>query len=197
MPIGVSAGLSGVATGTLGVRVTNGTNVYALSNNHVFAGVNTASIGDPIISAGRRRRRQRSRRPHRNARGVPDDRLQRRHQHHGRGDRAHVDGERRDCDARRRLRAAEPDHRQAVHRAGRAEVRPHDRAPAGNVAGTNVSVDVCYIAFGDFCLQEARFAGQISVSPGPFSAPGDSGSLDRHAGREPAGRASLRRAATA
>ena len=47
--------------GTLGARVTNGTNVYALSNNHVFAGVNTASIGDPIISAGRRGRRQRSR----------------------------------------------------------------------------------------------------------------------------------------
>ncbi|HJR94118.1 MAG TPA: hypothetical protein VJ807_01700, partial [Gaiellaceae bacterium] len=52
VPIGVSAGLAGVATGTLGVRVTNGTNTYALSNNHVFAGVNTASIGDPIISPG-------------------------------------------------------------------------------------------------------------------------------------------------
>ena len=28
------------------------TNVYALSNNHVFAGVNTASIGDPILQPG-------------------------------------------------------------------------------------------------------------------------------------------------
>ena len=52
VPIGVSSGLAGVATGTLGVRVTDGTNVYALSNNHVFAGINSASIGDPIIQPG-------------------------------------------------------------------------------------------------------------------------------------------------
>ena len=52
VPIGVSSGLAGVATGTLGVRVTDGTNVYALSNNHVFAGINSASVGDPIIQPG-------------------------------------------------------------------------------------------------------------------------------------------------
>ena len=42
---------------------------------------------------------------------------------------------------------------------------------------TNLSVDVCYLLLFEFCLQEARFVGQISISPGPFSAPGDSGSL--------------------
>ena len=52
MPIGVSSGLADFATGTLGARVTDGTNVYALSNNHVFAGVNTASIGDAITQPG-------------------------------------------------------------------------------------------------------------------------------------------------
>ena len=52
VPIGVSSGLAGVAANTLGVRVTDGTNVYALSNNHVFAGINSASIGDPIIQPG-------------------------------------------------------------------------------------------------------------------------------------------------
>ena len=52
VPIGVSSGLADFATGTLGARVTNGTNVYALSNNHVFAGVNTASIGDAITQPG-------------------------------------------------------------------------------------------------------------------------------------------------
>ena len=58
----------------------------------------------------------------------------------------------------------------------------------GSVAGTNVSVDVCYIGFENFCLQEARFAGQISISPGPFSAPGDSGSLVvTQGGNEPVG----------
>ena len=51
-----------------------------------------------------------------------------------------------------------------------------------------MSVDVCYAAFGDFCVQEARFAGQISISPGPFSAPGDSGSLVvTQGGNEPVG----------
>ena len=54
VPIGVSGGLSGIATGTLGVRVTDGTDVYVLSNNHVLAGVNTATIGDPIISPATR-----------------------------------------------------------------------------------------------------------------------------------------------
>ena len=52
VPIGVSAGLSGVATGTIGARVTDGNDVYALSNNHVFAGINSANVGDPIISPG-------------------------------------------------------------------------------------------------------------------------------------------------
>ncbi len=52
VPIGVSTGLADAATGTLGARVTNGANVYALSNNHVFAGVNAASIGDHILQPG-------------------------------------------------------------------------------------------------------------------------------------------------
>ena len=52
IPIGVSSGLAGVATGTLGARVTDGTRTFALSNNHVFAGVNTAVVGDPIIHPG-------------------------------------------------------------------------------------------------------------------------------------------------
>ena len=112
-------GLAGVATGTLGARVTDGTNVYALSNNHVFAGVNTASIGDPIIQPGDVGRRKRPGRSHRHARDVPDDRLQRRHEHDGRRDRADVDGERRYRDAGRRLRSAEPRHGAGVHRAGR------------------------------------------------------------------------------
>ena len=60
VPIGVSSGFAVFATGTLGARVTNGTNVYALSNNHVFAGVNTASIGDPILQPGDVGRRHRS-----------------------------------------------------------------------------------------------------------------------------------------
>ncbi|HET9436743.1 MAG TPA: hypothetical protein VFO64_00960, partial [Gaiellaceae bacterium] len=52
VPIGVSSGHWELATGTLGARVTDGTNVYALSNNHVYAGINSASIGDAILQPG-------------------------------------------------------------------------------------------------------------------------------------------------
>ena len=34
------------------MRVTDGTNVYILSNNHVIAGINSANIGDPILQPG-------------------------------------------------------------------------------------------------------------------------------------------------
>ena len=40
-----------------------------------------------------------------------------------------------------------------------------------------MAVDVCYLLLFNFCLQEARFVNQISITPGAFSGPGDSGSL--------------------
>ncbi|MFC1912180.1 serine protease [Chloroflexota bacterium] len=52
VPIGVSTGHPDVTAGTIGARVTNGTNVYALSNNHVYANENKASIGDAVIQPG-------------------------------------------------------------------------------------------------------------------------------------------------
>ncbi|MFC1981770.1 hypothetical protein ACFLVN_05990, partial [Chloroflexota bacterium] len=39
--------------GTLGVRLTDGTNFYALSNNHVYALENVGVIGDRILQPGR------------------------------------------------------------------------------------------------------------------------------------------------
>jgi hypothetical protein len=42
-----------VPQGTIGVRVTDGTHVYALSNNHVYALENEASIGDNVLQPGR------------------------------------------------------------------------------------------------------------------------------------------------
>jgi len=177
VPIGVSAGLSGVATGTLGARVTDGTNVYALSNNHVFAGINSASIGDAIISPGDVDG------------GVdPDDII---------GTLAayetiDFDGGDNTMDAAIALTSpanvgtstpadgyGTPSPITAPAFLGQS-VQKYGRTTGlqlGNVAGTNMTVDVCYLVLFDFCLQEARFVGQISVSPGPFSAPGDSGSL--------------------
>jgi hypothetical protein len=53
VPIGVSAGNANeCSAGTIGARVTDGNNVYALSNNHVFALENEASIGSTILQPG-------------------------------------------------------------------------------------------------------------------------------------------------
>ena len=52
VPIGVSTGHPAITAGTIGCRVTDGTDVYALSNNHVYADENSASIGDAVIQPG-------------------------------------------------------------------------------------------------------------------------------------------------
>ena len=49
VPIGVSTGHPNITAGTIGCRVTDGTNVYALSNNHVYANSNEATIGDNVL----------------------------------------------------------------------------------------------------------------------------------------------------
>lgn len=52
VPTGVSTGHPAITAGTIGARVTDGTNVYALSNNHIYAASNSASIGDAVIQPG-------------------------------------------------------------------------------------------------------------------------------------------------
>jgi PKD repeat protein len=52
VPTGVSTGHPNITAGTIGCRVTDGTNVYALSNNHVYANENRASIGDNVLQPG-------------------------------------------------------------------------------------------------------------------------------------------------
>ena len=57
VPIGVSTGHPAITAGTIGarvVRVRDGVeNVYyALSNNHVYADVNTASVGEAVLQPG-------------------------------------------------------------------------------------------------------------------------------------------------
>ncbi len=52
-PIGVSTGHPNITAGTIGCRVIDGEgNVYALSNNHVYADENKASIGDNVLQPG-------------------------------------------------------------------------------------------------------------------------------------------------
>jgi len=52
VPVGVSTGHPNITAGTIGARVTDGVNVYALSNNHVYANENRAAIGDPVLQPG-------------------------------------------------------------------------------------------------------------------------------------------------
>jgi hypothetical protein len=53
VPIGVSTGHPLVTAGTIGARVKDSlSNVYALSNNHVYANSNNASIGDSALQPG-------------------------------------------------------------------------------------------------------------------------------------------------
>lgn len=53
VPIGVSVGNPAVSAGTIGARVTDGINVFILSNNHVLAANNPANIGDNILQPGK------------------------------------------------------------------------------------------------------------------------------------------------
>ena len=53
VPIGVSTGHPDITAGTITCRVTDGNNVYALSNNHVYADENKASIDDNVLQPGR------------------------------------------------------------------------------------------------------------------------------------------------
>lgn len=53
VPIGVSTGHPDITAGTIGSRVIDSMgNVYALSNNHVYANKNAASLGDAVIQPG-------------------------------------------------------------------------------------------------------------------------------------------------
>lgn len=52
VPIGVSTGHPDITAGTIGARVSDGSSVYALSNNHVYADENSATIGDNVLQPG-------------------------------------------------------------------------------------------------------------------------------------------------
>jgi hypothetical protein len=51
------------------------------------------------------------------------------------------------------------------------------RLTHGQITGVNATVTVCYEVSGFECTRSARFVDQILVAPGPFSGGGDSGSL--------------------
>jgi len=177
VPIGISTGHPDITAGTIGCRVTDGTLVYALSNNHVYANQNDAYLGDYVIQPGTY-----------DGGSLPDDYLGELYNFQpidfSGGDNtidAAIAMSTTDI-----LSAATPSDGygtpgKAIVSAGLGMlVQKYGRTTGwthGQISGINVTVNVCYEPLGPFCLKQARFVGQITVTPGGFSGGGDSGSL--------------------
>jgi hypothetical protein len=172
VPIGVSTGNLTVTAGTIACRVTDGTNVYALSNNHVYASQNSAAIGSAVIQPGTY-----------DGGTSPADNI---------GTLSAfepivlstsannvIDAAIARSSADMLDRATPPDgyglpkSTTATVKFG-AKVMKYGRTTgqtSGIVQGTNAIVNVTYDA------GVARFVGQLLIGGGSFSAGGDSGSL--------------------
>ena len=173
VPIGVSTGHPAITAGTIGCRVRDASGaVYALSNNHVYANENLASIGDNVLQPG----------PYDG--GVnPTDAI---------GTLSafvpiKFDGSDNTVDAAIALSStanlgkATPSNGYGTPKSTTAtasinmEVQKYGRTTGltkGKIYATNMTVDVWY---DDTSV--ARFVGQLIITPGTFSAGGDSGSL--------------------
>lgn len=177
VPIGVSTGHVNITAGTLGAKVKDASgNVYALSNNHVFANSNDATLGDPILQPG----------PY-DGGTYPADLLGVLHDF----EPIKFDGSNNTMDAAimrpttRTLSASTlggeyTPSSTIVSPTLNTSVKKYGRTTAlttGTIAEVNVTVNVCYAVRGIFCTKSARFVGQFTVTPGSFSAGGDSGSL--------------------
>ena len=179
VPIGVSTGHPDITAGTIGCRVIDAYgNVYALSNNHIYANENDASLLDSALQPG----------PY-DGDKDPEDAI-------GTLDNykpISFSGGDNTIDAAIALssvaelttstpsdgygtpssttKAAEVNL--AVQKYGRTTGWTH-----GQISETNVTLNVCYQTRGPFrCVKLARFVDQIAITPGTFSAGGDSGSL--------------------
>jgi PKD repeat protein len=178
VPIGISTGHPDITAGTISCRVTDGTDVYALSNNHVYANANDATIGDEVIQPGTY-----------DGGSLSNDFIGVLH------DFEPIDfsGGDNTIDAAIAmsttdlLSAATPGDGygtpgKAIVSAGLGMlVQKYGRTTGwthGQISGINVTVNVCYESLGGiFCIKQARFVNQITITPGGFSGGGDSGSL--------------------
>ena len=184
VPIGVSTGHPNITAGTIGARVSDGQgNTYALSNNHVYADVNSATIGDNVLQPGpydgglnpadaigaladyqpiKFGKKQTNTIDAAIAITSTDDV----------GNSTPADG------------YGTPGSQTVAATVGQS-VQKYGRTTgqtAGSVSEIGISVDVCYVPAGPVgCKKSARFVGQIGVvdqnGGGNFSAGGDSGSL--------------------
>jgi PKD repeat protein len=177
-PIGFSVGHPDITAGTLGARVTDGTNVYILSNNHVMANTNNAIIGDPILQPGAY-----------DGGSQPGDVIGTLYDFqpisfssNNQMDAAIalVDGNDVNGSTPTTAGYGSPSSN-VVNASIGMNVQKYGRTTGhtfGSVEAINVTVSVCMVARGPFmCAQAATFVGQITITDGSFSAGGDSGSL--------------------
>ena len=179
VPIGVSTGHPDITAGTIGCRVVDGSgNVYALSNNHVYANSNDATIGDNELQPG----------PYDGGQD-PADSIGTLYDF----EPIKFDGSNNTIDAAiartttSMVGYATPSDGYdtpssttvtaslglKVQKFGRTTHWTH-----GEVSEINVTVNVCYESRGPFkCVKLATFVDQIAITPGTFSDGGDSGSL--------------------
>src|SRR5437870_1347138 len=190
-PPGFSVGHPDITAGTIGARVADGSgHVYVLSNNHVLANSNDASIGDPALQPG----------PY-DGGTAPSDQI---------GTlfafkQIDFSGGDNTIDAAIALSSADDlgnatptddgygtpsaaiygdanndgvfDDKTALLGLNVQKYGRTTKLTKGQITGINGTVTVCYEVFIIFCLKSATFVDQLIIEPGAFSGGGDSGSL--------------------
>lgn len=201
VPIGVSTGHPDITAGTIGCRVTDGANIYALSNNHVYANQNDASIGDSGLQPG----------PYdggtdtedrigglfeyepiifndSSAKNLMDAAIITVDYKDFSGDGNEVfsvstttppDGYGIPSSSVYGDEAGDGffDDIEKLLELGVQKFGRTTKLTKGNISEVNVTVDVCFDARGFACFKWARFVDQLAITPGDFSSGGDSGSL--------------------
>ncbi len=190
-PMGFSVGHPAITAGSIGARVADGSgNVYVLSNNHVLANSNDASIGDAALQPG----------PYDGGTAPADqigtltafntidfsggdntiDAAIARSTTSDLGNATPTD-DGYGAPSATIFGDANGDHvfddeaallGLNVQKYGRTTKLTH-----GQITGINATVTVCYEVFFGFCIKAARFVDQLVIEPGTFSGGGDSGSL--------------------
>ncbi len=191
VPTGVSTGHPSITAGTIGARVRDALgNVYALSNNHVYADQNRAYLGDPVLQPG----------PFDDGQypgdeiGVLDSYVPIDFSFSGYNlmDAAIALSSTAD------LGNSTPADgygipNSTIYGDGNGDgyfdstadllglpVQKYGRTTMltqGTVTEVNVFVEVCYEVIFNFCIKSAYMYDQLGISPGTFSGGGDSGSL--------------------
>ena len=190
-PLGYSVGHPSITAGTIGARVRDALGrVYILSNNHVLANTNGASIGDPayqpgpfdggtaadqiatlndfqIISFAPNASNTMDAAIALSSAAVLDNATPVDAGYGMPSSRIYGDADGDGLfDDRNALLGLN------VQKYGRTTRLTH-----GQITGVNATVTVCYAASGFTCTKSARYVDQLIISPGAFSGGGDSGSL--------------------